>query len=118
MLKNRAYYTSIGVAVVFLAIFFGFYRRLTDTSIHQSLAAEQVEFFETFVMHAEHRTKLSYEERINQIQTYYPSGTKQLKHTPLDSAVESARRMAIRCIELEQKLYERELSHQGLAQED
>ena len=118
MLKFRARYTSIGMAVVFLVVLFVFYERLTDTSIHQSLAAEQIELFETFATNGGSHSTMTYEERISQIQGYYPSGTKQLKGTPLDTAVESARRMALRSIELERRLYERDRLSQDLAQDD
>ncbi len=96
-----AYLTIIGLLCIMLAWQWG---RGAILSLHLSFADDQTEGFVRAVDAAArllaesppHRRAA--EDRIEYVESYYPSGTKQAKGSRLDRVVERTRALAKRCI--------------------
>lgn len=71
----------------------------TERVIRTSFAAEQTELFEELANSAISNDRLSVDDAIQSIREYYPSGTKQITGTHLDTIVERSRRQNIELLQ-------------------
>jgi hypothetical protein len=89
--------TTVAFVVLLLVTFGWFFLHFASLTIHVAFAEDQTETFEEMRSQAVRAADpLNITSYLEYAVNYYPSGTKQVKGSPLDKVVERARRSAVR----------------------
>lgn len=102
MARNLVFLYALIIALTIACV--GLFAHILLDSMRVSFASEQVAVFHAMAFGSDGDKKISAADREAYVTRYYPSGTKQLKGSQLDSIVESARALSIKCLVLEKDM--------------
>lgn len=102
MARNLVFLYALIIALTLTCV--GLLAHIFLDSMRISFASEQVAVFHEMAFGSDVDKEISAVDREAYVARYYPSGTKQLKGSQLDSIVESARALSIKCLVLEKEM--------------